>query len=308
MRQFSKLLSTGIAAAAMLLSALLPAQVSAEENLPVFDPAKPCSISISLTKGQKDEKPEVNAGITIYHVADFVIEDGSYSFAYTEEFSKCTYEIRNIAAAEDPTISLGLSDFVETNHIAGVTARTDAKGTVIFTDLKAGLYFVQETDTPEGFEPFTPFLTSVPVTENGVMKYDITAEPKIGEFAETELYVHKVWNDDKDSHPDVTVQILKNGKVYDTVTLTEKNHWHYSWTSLNAADDWDVKEINVPAGYTPSYSNDKTEFTVRNTPTLVQTGQVWQPVIYLCCGGLVMILLGTILVASGKKRRKHDDA
>ena len=54
---------------------------------------------------------------------------------------------------------------------------------------------------------------------------------------ETEVNVTKVWNDadDQDGYrpDDVTVNLLANGEVIDTVTLSEENSWSYSWTKLD---------------------------------------------------------------------------
>lgn len=81
--------------------------------------------------------------------------------------------------------------------------------------------------------------------------------------------VVKVWNDGggEDSRPDsVVVQLLQgNGTVADEVTLNATNSWTYEWTDLDADEDWQVVEKNVPEGYTVSVSRDGTTFTVTNT-------------------------------------------
>ena len=49
--------------------------------------------------------------------------------------------------------------------------------------------------------------------------------------------VTKVWDDtdDQDGYrpDDVTVNLLADGKIIDTVTLSEENEWSYAWTKLD---------------------------------------------------------------------------
>ena len=54
---------------------------------------------------------------------------------------------------------------------------------------------------------------------------------------ETDVKVLKIWDDadDQDGYrpDDVTVNLLADGKIIDTVTLSEENEWSYSWTKLD---------------------------------------------------------------------------
>ena len=72
---------------------------------------------------------------------------------------------------------------------------------------------------------------------------------------ETEVKVKKVWNDadNQDGYrtDDVTVNLLADGEVIDTVKLSEENNWSYGWTKLDkkAAGkeiDYTVTEDEVP--------------------------------------------------------------
>ena len=67
------------------------------------------------------------------------------------------------------------------------------------------------------------------------------------------LTVKKVWDDDNSvARPDsVTVELLKDGKVEETVKLNEKNSWTYTWSNLDDRYTWTVEE-QVPAGYEAS--------------------------------------------------------
>ena len=62
----------------------------------------------------------------------------------------------------------------------------------------------------------------------------------IGETIDRRAIV--VWDDDgyEDLRPsEVTVTLLKNQKVYETVTLSAANNWRYSWTGISAEYQWD---------------------------------------------------------------------
>ena len=70
----------------------------------------------------------------------------------------------------------------------------------------------------------------------------------------------KVWDDqnnnDRKRPTSIQVQLMYDGNVYDTVTLSETNHWTYTWTELPKYSDvaanteyvYTVKEVDVPAG------------------------------------------------------------
>lgn len=85
-----------------------------------------------------------------------------------------------------------------------------------------------------------------------------------------DVSVKKVWDDADDAdglRPEsITVQLLRNGKVYAEEELSEGN-WSTTWTDLYANDTWTVKEVNVPEGYTSSVSGSGTSFTITNTHT-----------------------------------------
>ena len=85
--------------------------------------------------------------------------------------------------------------------------------------------------------------------------------------------VEKVWNDN--NNPDrptaITVQLLRNGEVVETVTLSAANGWSYNWPELDAGYTWSVKEVNVADGYTASVSRSGNTFIITNTLTTTST-------------------------------------
>ena len=71
----------------------------------------------------------------------------------------------------------------------------------------------------------------------------------------SQLTVRKLWDDDgKDRPESITVNLLKNGKVHETIELKAENQWMYTWGKLSRLAKWSVKEAEVPDGYTAKYS------------------------------------------------------
>ena len=79
--------------------------------------------------------------------------------------------------------------------------------------------------------------------------------------------VEKVWNDNNnpDRPTSITVQLLRNGEVVETVTLSAANGWSYNWPELDVGYTWSVKEVNVAEGYTASVAKSGTTFIITNT-------------------------------------------
>lgn len=129
-------------------------------------------------------------------------------------------------------------------------------------------------------------------------------KPKPETPEKTYLEVDKVWSGTSKTRPgSVTIQLLDGNTILDTVTLGDWNNWHYSWHDLDGSGshDWNVKELEVPEGYSVSYSFDGTTFTVRNTETLIQTGQLNWPVPVLGAAGLALVVAGLLMLRKKKE-------
>ena len=61
------------------------------------------------------------------------------------------------------------------------------------------------------------------------------------------------------------VQLLRDGKVYDTVTLNEGNNWRHTWTGLDDDYTWRVVEYKTPEGYTVTVERQGITFVMTNT-------------------------------------------
>ncbi|MGM9628679.1 MAG: Cna B-type domain-containing protein [Faecousia sp.] len=125
-----------------------------------------------------------------------------------------------------------------------------------------------------------------------------------------QLKVVKRWIDQDSSRPSsISVDLLCDGEVVrgKTLTLSAKNNWQATWDDLDPRLDYSVKESKVPAGYTASYKEDAKNhiWTITNTGSLLQTGQLNWPIPVLFAGGV--LLLGFGLVMMFRKREENDE-
>ena len=132
--------------------------------------------------------------------------------------------------------------------------------------------------------------------------------------------VLKIWDENGyeiDLPKEVTVDLLKDGEVFDTVTLNADNLWRYTWEELDAGCNWSVVEREMK-DYSVSVTREGITFVITNTynpddpdpkptptptpppdkppedPKLPQTGQLWWPVPMLVCAGMLLIIIGLL--------------
>lgn len=80
--------------------------------------------------------------------------------------------------------------------------------------------------------------------------------------------VVKLWDDasyEENRPGQITVELLENGAVYDTVTLDAQNDWKHRWDGLNGASQWSIRETAVPENYTAEVQEDGNVFILTNT-------------------------------------------
>lgn len=269
--------------------------VSAEE----FDPQKSGSISVTLTE-QYDKEPIVGAELSVYYVATVDRNgSGNLSYTYTDAFADVG------VALDDPSLAIALDAFVAEHTVPSVTVTTDERGTAVCEDLALGLYFVKQTGAVAGFAPCTPFVVTVPGETAEGYVYEVNASPKTEVARLTSITVKKVWNTDAatEAAERVTVQLLHNGNVIETAVLNAQNDWQVTYTDMPESDAYSIEEIDVPKGFTATYSKAGYVFTVTNTSTLIQTGQLLWPIPVLTVGGMLLMAVGVMLL---RKKRNAD--
>ena len=278
-----------------LLLAVLPLTAMAQQ----FEPGQLGSISVALVS-QDGKSPMEGAELSIFYIATVEAdENGTLFYTYTDAFSDCGVELN------DPELVKTLEAFVSGKDIPAQKIITDSQGKAVCTDLPLGLYFVQQTGEVKGFALCTPFIVTVPgITSDGYV-YEINASPKTEVARLTSLTIKKVWNTDASTEAAdrVTVQLLRNGNVVETAILNAQNNWQVTYADMPESDAYSIKEVDVPKGFTATYQQKGYVFTVTNTSTLIQTGQLMWPIPVLSICGMLLIAVGITLL---QKKRKTN--
>lgn len=305
-----------------LLIALLILPTLSAAAVGNIDTAKELTLTVDYCDGAT---PIVGAHFALYKVADM----NTYGeLTVTNAFKGFGIEDKINSDAEWKLIASTLDGFIAERGIAPLCeGTTDVNGILVFPTegktLDAGLYLLLgEKHLQNGtyYEP-TPLMLTLPHydSQNDEWVYEIWAEPKFESTSDNgdtvDRKVIKIWNDagsESQRPKEIKVNLLCDGKVYDTVVLSDKNNWRYEWTGLDASHSWKVTEA-VPDGYTVTVTREGTTFTVTNTPgepddnppdepKLPQTGQLWWPVAALGIGGLILLTLGLL----SKKRDANE--
>lgn len=279
----------------------------------------------SLTVNLVDQNYAVpNASFSLYRVAD--VSD-AVEFTLTGGFEGAQIDLEDVQEASTwANYALTLEGYAGANSIAPVaTAATDENGQATFSGLSVGLYLLVGEKLVDGDYTYTisPSLIALPTlqTESDTWNYNPAVQVKVSSAFNTEytsVTVKKVWSDGSyKQRPDsVSIQLLQDGKVIDTVTLNAANNWTYTWkdlTSTYAAEyrvkkayTYTVNESSVPTGYTVAVSQNDTTYTVTNTrpvekdKKLPQTGTLNWPIPVLTIAGLLLVGAGWYLFSRKK--------
>ena len=293
---------------------LIPCQVQAASTADAKEPIttdENCSLTISYCSGgiAFSELP-----VKLYKIADV---SANYQYTLTSSFEKSNLNLNGIqTVGEWNVIRSTLETFILVNDIsADFNAKTDFEGKASFDALKPGLYLAitERIIQDETTYVFDSALIALPgLGADGLWQYqvDVTSKSEIippnEDDEEIELKVLKLWKGDSGSSARPTtieVEIFRNSTSYQMVTLSEDNHWTYTWSAKDDGSDWKVVERNIPTGYTMTIEERETSFVLTNTlnqdvpdnPDATQTGDtsnimLW--VILMIGSGSMFIILG----------------
>ena len=171
-----------------------------------------------------------------------------------------------------------LKGYVQRDNLTpAASGSTDGNGSLSFT-VKPGLYLVigYRTSTDAYTYTAAPFMVFLPGEdiENKQWVYYVTVSPKFEkdknrpdkEDEYVTRKVLKIWDDEgyEMIRPEgAVVQLLRDGKVYDTQSLNKDNNWRYTWDKLDDDFEWEVIEKELE-GYTVSVSRSGSTYTVTN--------------------------------------------
>ena len=265
---------------------LLPARAFAADTI---DPGRDVSLTIVYAH---DGAPVSGVQFDLYYVAS-VDERGTFTLA--GDFTAYPVQVNGLNAETQRALAETLAAYADRDQLRPLdSGETDAKGRLTFPNqrasLKTGMYLaVGRTLTTDGYTYTTePFLISLPNLDeaSGTWSYAVAVEPKHTreenpptppEDSTVERRVLKIWKDDLEAlRPgEVTVQLLKDGAIYDTVTLNAANNWRYTWKKLPEYNKdgskivWSVVEKELK-NYTVLITRDGITFTVTNTYSPVE--------------------------------------
>lgn len=233
-----------------------------------------------------DKTPVSDVPFDLYYVASV---DAYGEFTLAGDFQKYPVVVNGLSTDAWRTLAETLAVYADRDQLKPLdSGKTNAEGNLSFPNkqpsLKPGLYLAVGRKLVKSGYTYTtePFLVALPNLdrENNAWVYDVTATPKHTQTENppappeqtVERRVLKIWKDDiPQSRPkEIVIQLLKDGVIYDTVTLNAVNNWRYTWEKLPAYNKdgskivWSVVE-KEPEGYTVLIAREGVTFTVTNT-------------------------------------------
>jgi len=200
----------------------------------------------------------------------------------------------------------------------------------IMAEIMANVAKMEELNGKKFGDLTNPMLVSLPnhtPGQNDAWTYQVTVNPKDSQIHSSKIMVRKVWQNttSADRQP-VTIHLMVNGRITETVVLTSANDWRAelktqlqngeSWSVVEATRlngfqtpqwdwSWDGRNINVyvtntkKTPYTPSTPGGPTPTPKPNYPSVLpKTGLLWWPV-------PVLAVCGMLLFGLGWARRRH---
>ena len=227
---------------------------------------------------------------------------------HVEAYSESQLTVRKVWAdgnslhrSDEITVNLLKDGKVEKSQILNA----ENGWTYTFDRLVEGhAWTVEEAKVPAGYTASYHTEGNVTtITNSPVSRPNPPVKPQPPE----EITVVKEWSGDvvKNRPDSVTIALYDGSKVYDTVRLGDWNDWTYTWKKLDSDGNWQVVEINIPEGYTPSYRVRGDVVTVTNIASLIETGQTNWPIYVLGALGAALVLFG---LATATKRKKGKNA
>lgn len=181
-------------------------------------------------------------------------------FEFVSGFDSYPVEFpENMTDSDWTNLAETLAGYVERDGLkCDFDGKTNAAGEVKFSDLDAGLYLitggshVREYMSGEikhrVYYHVQPFLVSTPgLNSESNWCYDMAISPKFNASEDQFISrrVLKSWSDKgfEAYRPElVIVDLLRDGKVFESVELSDKNNWRYTWEELNNQYQWRIVE------------------------------------------------------------------
>lgn len=249
------------------------------------------TLKIKLEDSNKN--PIENIAVSVCKIADY--NAGNYTF--TENFENSGLILSSLLNSQNPATALDIEEYIIKNNIECLSALSLADGLAIFDGINMGIWIVMCNSSD--LYTFAPYVIDI---NNTNISSNLLTTPKLEQIkTEININVCKIWDDnnnDKKHRPnEIQVDLLADGKVVDTATLSSQNGWQFTFENCDKNKNYSVVEKAIK-NYTASYGgNDESGFIITNTyngDKLPQTGQLWWPALILFVVGVCFVILGIL--------------
>ena len=234
----------------------------------------------------------------------FKIEEGNYSSG--PRYRELTvHKVWDDNGYPDRPSSVDVTLYKNGGEYTTVTLDKSNNWTYTFDKLNNAYRWEIRESVPEGYDVAYKANGSDEIFIINHMDYEkeeeIPVEP-------VDITVTKVWDDENNKNnirPEKAYARLYNGSTaVETVELSEKNNWTYTWRGLDGKGEWSVMETYIPDGYVASYETDDNTVIITNTDKLLQTGQMNWPVPVLGGLGAMLMIAG---IFSLKRKKANEE-
>ncbi|WP_455257142.1 Cna B-type domain-containing protein [Peptoniphilus asaccharolyticus] len=255
-----------------------------------------------------------NTEIKIYKIAN-ILDDSS--FEINSQFDKYDIDmsIDNYDLMDKLSVAKTLESYIKRDSIAELDKTlTDGKFEGNFSGLSRGIYLLVGNEKIENNIKYimSPVLLKLDGNSKDLINDFVLKYEKHNIEEKETIKAYKLWNDSKINRPEsIEIQLLQDGKIYDTTLLNKANNWKKIWDKLPSGHTYEVVEKNVPDNYKVLIKSEGSVFKIINTikdgekeppknNTVPQTGQLWWPIPLLLTISLAFILIGI------RKNKKHE--
>lgn len=235
--------------------------------------------SISATMMDSQEKPVGGGTLTLIRVAEVQVDDGNYTFEYTDEFKDCGISMDELES-KPGVLAEALAAYAKEHGIDGKTETIGADGKISFSKVELGLYLVIQKSAAEGYHAINPFIVTVPIKGETDWEYAVNAEPKMEKAEKLPP---------KPDEPEESEQPSEE---------TEQPDPEQPSNEPEKSSEDPKKEVPVLPVIPPDGS---VQITPDITPStsgeslLPKTGQLWWPVPFLAVSGMLVFAAGWLI-------------
>ena len=296
----------------------LPCYARAASTAEAREPISPDKSGSLTIVYRYDGNSFANHPVKLYKIAAV---SADFQYSLTAPFASSGLTLKDVQSVGEWNVirSTLEAHIIACGMDADFTGVTDPDGQVCFQGLKPGLYLAitEQVLQNHWIYTFDSALVALPgLGTDGLWQYEVvvtskaSAIPPADTDEETEFKVLKLWKGDQgrtDRPNSIEVEIFRDGVSYQTVFLSEENHWSYSWKAKDDGSVWKVVERNIPSGYTMTIEERETSFVLTNTrppetPDIPQTGDTRNIMLHF----LLLLISGTMLIIfgiCGKRKR-----